>query len=492
MGEGDSCMSATVSQAGQPEGMQWNPDSGTLSYEFWEAQREALDAFMSQEHDIVAFLAGFGSGKTTTGARLLITLAEGNPGTKHAAMAIDFQKGNETTFETLFKNLPGERTHILTSNFNGPETSPIVADYNRNDHRLTFTNDSVIRLASADHPQSVIGDEFQSVWLDEPSKFHPSEKLYDIALDVVPSRLRAHEPQYGQFWSLTGNGYNSAYKILQERENQSGDELGHNIYVKRASVLNNPYISDRVKARYKRQYEGTAVAEQALHGGFAASEGLVYSVDRMEHKRPLDIHEEDGEEHIAVTLSDGRTLPVDPSYRLYGYDHGWHPDPRAMVEIGKTVGEQKLVVLDEFKRTKSPLPESMRWLGARTGGVIACEHMPEDIEEFRSGSEKAPEYDPREFEPIEANKSLDAGIQKLDGEYLNPRDDDGNPLPPNLLIADRCEGLINEFFSYKQEDIGGKSADDHLLDCLRYAVMAVEEGDDTMGSGMGFGTLSMG
>jgi len=482
-------MSATAS-SGSPEGMAWNPETGKLSFEFWEAQREALDAFMSREYDITAFLGGFGSGKTTTGARLLITLAQANPGSKHAAMAIDFQKGNDTTFEELFKNLPGERTHILTSNFNGPEQSPIVADFNRNDHRLTLTNDSIIRLASADHAQSVIGDEFQSVWLDEPSKYHPSEKLYDIALDVVPSRLRAHDPQYGQFWTLTGNGFNSAYKILQERQNQAGEKLGTEIFVKRASMLNNPYLSERVKERQRRQYEGTSVEDQALHGGFAAAEGLVYEISREEHLRPLDIYEEDGGRHIAVTLRDGRTLPVDPTYRVYGYDHGWNPDPRGVVEIGKTVGDERLVVLDEFKRRKSPLPESMRWLGTKPGGVIACEHMPEDIAELNSGSEKAPQYDPREFEAIEANKSLDAGIQKVDGEYLNPRDDEGKPLPPKLLIAERCEELINEFFSYKQEDIGGKSANDHLLDCLRYAIMAIVEGEDTRSS-MGFGSIKL-
>jgi hypothetical protein len=470
--------------------MEWNPERGTVSYEFWSAQQEALDAFMSRQYDVTAFLGGYGSGKTTTGARLLITLAQKFAGSKHAAMAIDFQKGNETTFEALFKNLPGARTHILTSGFNGPEQSPIVADYNRNDHRLTFTNDSIIRLASADHPQSVIGDEFQSVWLDEPSKYHPDSKLFDIALDVVPSRLRSFEPQFGQFWSLTGNGYNAAYKILRERENADGEELGTEMFVKRASMLNNPYLSEAVKERNRRQYANSSLAEQALHGGFAAAQGLVYDLDREEHIAPLDVHEENGEEHYAIELG-SRTIPVDPEYRVYGYDHGWHPDPRAVLELGRTIGENRLVVLDEFRRTKSPLPETMRWLGSKVGGVIACEHMPEDIEELNAGSESAPQYDPREFEAIEANKSLDAGIQKVAGEWLNPRDAEGNPLPPRLLVADRCEELINEFFSYKQEEIGGKAADDHLLDSLRYAIMAVEEGADTR-SEMGFGTLSMG
>lgn len=478
--------------AAGPEGMHWQPNEGKLGYEFWSAQREALDVFVSGEYDIVAFLGGFGSGKTTTGARLTLSLAWDNPGSKHAVMAIDFQKGNETTYETLFKNLPGERTHILTSNFNGPEQSPIVQDYNRNDHRLTLTNDAVIRLASADHPDSVIGDEFMSMWLDEPSKYHPNEKLFDIGLDVAPSRLRSHEPQYGQFWTLTGNGYNAAYKILKERENAGGEEIGSKIEVIYASMLDNPYLSDKVKERQRRMYEGTSIAEQALHGGFAAAEGLVYDVRREgkeKHLVDLDIHREDDREHIAITRN-GRTVPIDPEYRLYGYDHGWHPDPRAVIEIGRTLGENRLIALDEFYRTKTPLDDVKRWLAPKPGGVIASEHMPEDIEELNSPSDDVPEYDAREYQAIKANKSLDAGIPKV-SEWLNPKDDEGRPLPPRFLIANRCENLINEFFSYKNEDIGAKSATDHLLDCTRYAIMAVEEGEDVPAS-MGFGTLAMG
>lgn len=465
-------------------GMRYYPESGRLEYEFWSAQREALDAYLSGEYDIVALLGGYGSGKTVTGSNLVITLAWDQPGSKWLANAIDFQKGDETTFETLFEQLPGERTHILTSNHNGPENSPIVADYNRQKHRLTLTNDSVIRLGSADHPDSVIGDEFAGAWLDEPSKYHPNNKLYQLGLDTVPSRLRDHDPQLGQFWTLTGNGYNAAYKILSERKNADDEEINQRIKIVYASTLNNPYLDEKTKEKQARQFGGSAKEDQALHGGFDAAEGLVYDFDRERHLAPLDVYTEensDGEEikHIAINHN-GRTIPIDASYRLYGYDAGWHPDPRAFLELGKTAFGNRLVVLDEYRKTRTHLKDGIRWLNERQTGVVAAEHEPEDIEEMEKEGIPA----------IRANKSLDPGIAEV-SDWLNPRDEEtGGRLPPRLLVSDRCDMLVNEFNSYKQEDKGGSAAEDHLLDCLRYAIMAVKDGEDVPPK-MGFGTVQV-
>lgn len=474
-------MSATLA-GNETEGMHWDPETGRLRYEFWSAQREALSAYRSGEYDIVVLLGGYGAGKTILGGRLTISLAMENPGSKHLANAIDFQKGDETTFETLFEQLPGSRTHILTSDWNGPEQSPIVADYNRQKHRMTLINDSVIRLGSADHPDSVIGDEYQSAWLDEPSKYHPNSKLFQLGLDTVPSRLRAHDPQYGQLWTMTGNGYNAAYEIVKERCDENGDSLdGWNIKVVYASNQDNPYLNTEDRAKFRRQYGGTAKGKQALHGGFAAAEGLVYDVRRDDHLASLSVYdppEGPAEYAIEDPANGGRIVPLDREYRLFAYDQGFDPDPRVVLELGRTV-DGRLVLLDEFYETRAHIDEAIRWLDTRPDGVIACEHQPEDIEAFKSAG----------YSAIKANKSIQPGISEV-SDWLNPSDEDGNPLPPRLLIADRCEHSIREFFSYKAEHIGGKRAEDHAMDSLRYGLMAIRDGEDI--GGLGFGTLSMG
>lgn len=449
--------------AGEVDGMSWDPETGDLRYEFWGDQQEALDAYMSQQYEIVAFLGGYGSGKTTTGARLTNTLAMSFPGSKHAVMAIDFKKGNDTTFETLFKNLPGERTHILTSSYNGPEKSPIIEDYNRNDHRLTYINDSVVRLGTADNPDDLIGDEYMSIWLDEPSKYHPNDKLYDMSLETLPTRLRSHDPQFGQFWSLTGNGYNATYEILRERKGRDGEPINHDIHITYASVLDNPFLSEERRAQFKNMYAGTSKEEQALHGGFATAEGLVYEVER-------------GRQIVDRDAFGDRLPPIESDYRVYGYDAGWQ-DPRVVLELGRTIGDKRLVVLDEFYRSETHVDEAIEWLDGRPDGVVITEHDPADRDDFESAG----------WSTVNAVKDIEKGIAEVSSRF-NPVDPEtGERKPPRLYVTERCENTVKELFTYKRDQVGGTDAKDHAMDSLRYAIMGVAQGDD---GGIGLAAVS--
>lgn len=136
----------------RPEGMTWDPNEGVVGYDLWSAQRETLDVLADGDRDVDlgAFLAGYGSGKSIFGARWLIKQALEYPGSHFLVMGQSFSEARMSTFQVLFEQLPGERTALRTSSYNGPETSPIVRDYNRAEHRLTLTTDSVITLGSAD------------------------------------------------------------------------------------------------------------------------------------------------------------------------------------------------------------------------------------------------------------------------------------------------------------------------------------------------------
>ena len=439
-------MSTTTTTA---EGMTY--DGRRLDYDFWNAQLEALNALESAEYDIVAFLAGYRSGKTVTGARWVISKALQLPGTRWLAMGQDFEKAKSTTYRVLFEQLPGERTHILTSSHNGPEQSPIVEDYNRNDRRLTLTNDAVVQLGSADKWSRYAGDEFSGIWLDEPS--HYGEELFDLR-EVMSTRLSADRGPRCMFWSLTGNGYNSAWKILEEREDAGGDPINDRITVVRASVLDNPFLDADVKARFRRQFEGTGREKQALHGGFAAEQGLVYDVQRGVHIRSRSDFSEGGD-----------LPPIEEGYRVYGYDPGFK-DPRVMLELGRTIGDGDLVVLDEFYRRKTQVEAAIEWAGARPPGLIASDHEPTDIQRMRDAG----------LEVREAIKDIDAGLSEVNGRF-NPADADA----PRLYVCEGCANTVRELYSYKEEGIGGTDTEDHAMDCLRYAVMAVAEGHDAGG-----------
>lgn len=320
----------------RPTGISYDVETATLAYDVWAAQRTCLDALESGDHDLVAFLAGHGSGKSILGARWLLAQALTHPGSRFLAMGVDFTKARDSTFRILCEQLPGERTAMRTASVNGPAESPIVADYTRSEHRLTLTNGSVIVLGSADSWNRYAGDEFGPIWLDEPS--HYEADLHDL-LEMLGSRLRGVDGPKVQCWTLTGNGYNDAWEILGQRRDTTGDPIGLTIELVRASTLDNPYLDAGSRERYERQFGGTGREEQALNGGFAAAQGLVYSgFDRATHVIP-----------------DSTAREAVGSWRAYGYDYGWK-DPRVVLEVGKTAADQ-LVVLDCFYEREAHLED---------------------------------------------------------------------------------------------------------------------------------------
>ena len=428
----------------RPDGMAWESsegdDSPTLTYDIWSAQRETLEAVDSGDHDIVAFLAGYGSGKSVFGARWLLAQALEHPGSRFLAMGVDFQKARDTTYPKLFAQLPGERTTLTTSGFNGPENSPLVADYNRQQHRLTLVNDSVITLGSADKYSRYAGAEFGAVWMDEPS--HYGEVLHDLT-GMITTRLRGVDGPKTQVWTLTGEGYNAAWEILEQRQDADGDPIGLDIEVVRASVLDNPYLTEGDKERFKRKYEGTGKEQQALHGGFAAAGGLVYDQFRRD-------------DHV-IPAGDARERVDD--WRIYGYDAGWK-DPRVLVEVGATEYDQ-FVVLDEFHKSGSHVEDAIAWLerNDKPRGRIYCEHEPADIDKLQRAG----------YPTSKAEKSIAPGIAEVRRRLES--DDSGRV---GLLVSDACQHTIREFLGYKEDHVGTSQATDHCLDSLRYSIFTNE------------------
>jgi len=426
-----------------PEGMTWRPSTddapAELAYDVWEAQQTCLNAVESGDHDVVAFLAGYGSGKSVFGARWLLAQALKHPGSRFLAMGVDFQKARDTTYPKLFAQLPGERTTLTTSGYNGPENSPLVADYNRQEHRLTLVNDSVITLGSADKYSRYAGAEFGAVWMDEPS--HYGDVLHDLT-GMITTRLRGVDGPKTQLWTLTGEGYNAAWEILEQRQDADGEPIGLDIEVVRASVLDNPYLTDGDKERFKRKYEGTGKEQQALHGGFAAATGLVY--DRFRR-----------EDHVV----DAGRVPdlVADDWRIYGYDAGWK-DPRVLIEIAATDYGQYLVV-DEFCQSESHVKDAVAWLEGKPNARIYAEHEPADLKKFREAGWTA----------TKAEKSIRPGIDEVQRRLA--RDDNDRV---GLLVSDACQHTIREFLGYKEEHVGTSQAEDHCLDSLRYAIFTNE------------------
>jgi len=464
-----------VEPKGEVDGLFYNPESDPpLTYQFWSEQIRVLyhlnqprqrrrdlnylyhdleGEFIDEEipadgWDIVGALGGFRSGKSTTGARWTLNSALEQDRTRWLVMGQDFAKAKKTTYKVLFQNLPGEMTHILTRNHNGPETSPIVSDYARRDKVLTLRNGSQIVLGSADDPGRHAGDEFHGAWLDEPSLY--GDQLHQIRR-MIGARLSAGPPAV-QLWTYTGNGMagNSAYEIMEKREDEDEEPISANINVVRLNVLRNPFILDSTKRKLRRQYEGTQLEEQGLYGGYAVATGLVYSqFNRNDHVLP--------ENEVRVLAED--------EFRFYGYDAGWK-DPRVVLELGRNAYGQ-ILVLDEYYREQEHAEHAIKWLNGnlpgeaeKPTGVVYAEHEPSDITKMRKAG----------YQAIPAEKSHDVGIPAVRRRFGT--DSEGRV---GLVISDACTNLIKELQDYEEDDVGGSNVEDHAADALRYAVTGYDE-----------------
>lgn len=418
---------------------------------YWDAQLQVFDAIESGDYDLVVFRVGYAGGKTITLADWLHSVAVEIPKSHNLGMAPDYAKGAAATYRTIFERLPGDNT--VPDQGGDPENSPIIADYNRNEKRLTYRNGSVLRLGSADRWNRYAGSEFNAIGCDEPAHYDTTN-LYDL-VEMLTSRQRTDRGPNVMLWTSTGAGFNQYYDITERQVDADDDPLpwADHMKVITGDSRDNPFLTDDALAKLERQFGGTEREAQALAGGFAAPTGLVYSDFSRER-------------HV---VTDGTLPPIDDSWRIYAYDHGWN-DPRVVLEIARTDYDQ-LAVIDEFYRENVPYEDAIAWLrdNDKPTGTVHAEHEPEHQQAFkRAGYGVEP-----------AIKDIDEGIDRVRNR-LDWRDDPQDR--PGLLVHERCVNLIREFQDYKEDDVGSAAAVDHALDSLRYAVMGVDGDRGTAGA----------
>lgn len=445
----------------RPDGVTWVPESETLTYDLWDAQREALDT-LDAGRDITAFLAGYGSGKTIFGARWLIAQALEHAGSRFLGMGIDFTKARDTTFRVLFEQLPGNRTGIVTSSYNGPETSPIVADYNRQNHRLTLVNDSVIKLGSADKWNRYAGDEYGGVWLDEPS--HYGGDLHDL-LEMIGSRLRGVDGPKAQLWTLTGNGHGAAFDVLERGVDSDGEPIGLNVEIVRASTLENPYLSTSDKERFERQYGGTSREGQALHGGFSDSSGAILSRDQLSFIHADDLDDDREFRYVigvdlAYVSSKARAQATDSDYTA-----------AALVAFDKA--NNQAYVVDAVRERGMSLRQQVSWLADIAGQVPNPTIRVEDVGSQSWFIQEARETVAGRLEAVTPTQGKEERLQDM--SILFERDDVvlvSQEQDENLGYDPRFRPFVREWLTFGES---GDSPD--LLDATYYAINDLQLGD---------------
>ena len=461
----------------RPDGMDWDPESNTLTYDTWEAQRRAIETTNQEHTDIAAFLAGYGSGKTLLGARWLIKQALQYDSSRFLALGIDFQKARDTTFRVLFEQLPGDRTGIVTSSYNGPEESPIVVDYNRKDHRLTLVNDTVIKLGSADRWNRYAGDSYGGVWADEVG--HYGDDLHDL-LEMLGSRLRGVGGPQTQLFTLTGNGKNAAFDIIERGLDANGDKIGLNIETVKASTLENPYLSDSEKERFKRQYGNTSREGQALHGGFSAGEGNLLNRQQLSF---IDKSDYEGGENLVFYIGVDLAY-VESKAKAKANDS----DYTAVVLVGYDRSNGKALVLDSKRERGMTIQQSITWLAKFAGQVPQPTVKIEDVAAqkwFIQEAKRKVEGTIQSVSPGNQSKQeritdMSVLFERGDVKLCNHSVDD------NLGYDSRHRPFVREWIEF-----GGSGSSPDLLDAAYYALEDVNVGSGYESQGLGISSGDM-
>ena len=431
-----------------------------ITWAFWKPQREAVQAVYSGDYDIVGFVAGYRSGKSVTGARVLwqTALDPRFAPTRSLAMGVTYAEAKKTTYPVLFEELPGAPHEELDPFlYDGdPENSPIVKKFSKQDGTITLFNDSTVVLASADKPDRYKGGKFSLAWCDEfahykDNRIHGIRKTITERFDFGPPACMVV--------TTTGNGYNPAQEILEAGVDENGNPLGSKVRTVTASSLNNPFLTDDDRARLRRTHGASKQARQALHGAFEAAEGQVYPFSKQAHTVELRATD-DGYEAV------DRPVTVSTDWRMYGVDWGWDA-PDVCLEVARSDYGQ-YVVVDEYYETESHVADMLRWLrdGDKERGRMYCDHEPASIRKLRR-PELVDVDGISGFPAGKAEKDIEDGIKEVRHRFkADSKDRYG------LLVAERCENLIAELLSYTEDDVGAGDADDHACDALRYCIFS--------------------
>lgn len=417
----------------------------SLDWYFWSSQMEALGSLEQDDHDLTVYQGGYGSGKSILGSRWIDKIALATPNGRTLVMGRDFSKSKNTTYKVFFEELPGENTVDKGGEKGDPENSPFIEEYNRNEKRLTWFNGHVTILGSGDEWSREAGAEYNGIWCDEVAHYERVD-LYKL-IEMLVSRQRTKGGPNVMLWTSTGNGFGQFYDIVYRRVDADENEIPTRIDRVVADTRNNPFHPNLEKQL--NQFEGTAREEEALAGGFAAADDLVYDTFRKEYS--------------LISRQEARNRVTE--WRAYGYDHGWN-HPRVVIEMAMTPYDQ-YVVKDMFFEENTEIEDAIEWLEDKRRGRMYCEHEPAHAEKFRKNG----------FRTIKANKKIDIGIPMVRERFM--RDKHGKP---GILISRACDDMVQELLSYKKEHVGRVKAPDHSLDALRY-VIATDASRPDLGSG---------
>jgi hypothetical protein len=357
----------------------------------------------------VALIAGSGGGKTAFGAAWLLRELAERPGDYLAI---------SPTYPMLVRVLAPALLALAT---------PYGATYQKADGRILL-GQSTVFLASADAPERAEGLHVRGAWLDEAGQ------MGALMWEVARRRVAGHQGRI----LLTTTPYNLGWLKSQVADRAANGEPEYRV-VTFPSIANPAYPREEFE-RARRELSPDRFAMFFL-GEFRRASGLVYpdwSPARM-----------------TVAAED-----VPPMTRwVGGLDLGWH-NPTAGLLLGESADGVLYVTAEHFAAETTLAEHAAALMQHGRVRWYADPSAAQSIEELRKG-----------------------------GLWLTPAENDvaaGLDAVTRLIRTDRLRvvkgsapNLLRELESYVWEQRDGvpldrpRKVDDHALDALRYAVMAL-------------------
>jgi PBSX family phage terminase large subunit len=376
--------------------------------------------FLQSDSPTVAFQGGAGTGKTFALCLKALKLSQDNPGSRGMIVSASYRQLQRS----VWPHLLGIGAALgLREKW----------EYRKSDAELVLPNGSVVWLASAENPESLLGADLAWLCGDEPALWK-----YD-AFKYIVGRLR--QPGF-----LT----QAAFTFTPKGRNWAWEEFGQphdGLEVIRASSLENPFVDVAYKLRLLRTYpKGSVWWRQEVEGDYVAYEGLVYGAfDQEKHVRrpPED----------AVFVWGG-----------LGQDWGWaHP---GVLLAGRQDRDGVLWITEEVYEPE----KSLDWWADQAARLVREQEATQD---FCDPSEPG-SIDHHRRNGVPAGKADNAvipGIQAVASRLTSGK----------LFVSPDCLGTIRELLGYcwKRNRDGTSKPDepekvnDHAMDALRYLVMGV-------------------
>lgn len=396
-----------------------------VDIELYNQQRDFVDT----DTPYTAFVAGIGSGKTYAGCVRALNASLGRIGNRTiptpnlgVITAPTYPMLRDATLRT-FQDV----------------AQPYIKSLNRSGMVITMNNGSEILLRTADNPDRLRGPNV-SWWYGDEAAMYGND-----VWRIMIGRLRQFGQRGSAWLTTTPRGRNWIYQLFVNDDD--------NYELVRAASSDNVYLDRAIIDAWETEFSGD-FARQELLGEFIAHRGLVY--------------EEFSQDRHVVT-----ELPQSFHHVVCGVDWGY-ANPGVMLVVGMD-GDGRLWLITERYQRQRRIEEwadvALELRGMYGVDEFVCDPSePDYIRTLQQAGVNAQR----------ANNTVMTGIQTVKHRLATYGETSRGRLA-RLVISRSCANVISEFEQYQWRETRDGLHDapiktnDHAMDALRYAVMAVDK-----------------